>query len=294
MTKIAFIGMGEAGSALITGWGIGTQGVIRAYDKKSDDPRTRDGLEARYKALGVQGCSTAAEAVAEADLVISVVTADQAVLAAQSVAGHLPKGAYFCDLNSCAPSSKLQSEALVTAGGRRYVDVAVMAPVHPALNMVPLLISGPHAEAVAPVLQALPMKLKIVPGDTGRASSIKMVRSVLIKGLEAVTVEMMLAAAAAGVEDEVLSSFEPNFPGFDWDAQSTVNMERMMVHGVRRAAEMVEVAKTLDDLGLDNSMSAACVNWHRNLPGTGVPAPKNPADTDATTLARQLLPHLRK
>ena len=293
MTRIAFIGMGEAGSALITGWGVGTH-AITAFDKKTDDPATRAELEDRYARLGITGCRSLAGALAEADLVISVVTADQAVLAASAAAPHLDQGTFFCDRNSCTPSSKQVSALAVQAAGGRYVDVAVMAPVHPALNKVPLLISGPNAEDVAPLLQALPMTLRLVEGEVGRASTIKMVRSVLIKRLEALTSEFMLAVQAADVADEVLATLQINYPGFEWDAQAAYNFERAMVHGVRRAAEMVEVAKTLDDLGLPNGVSKASVDWELALSATPVVAPADPADNDALTMAAQLLPHIRR
>ena len=290
--KLAFIGVGEAGSALITGWGIGTH-HIRAYDIKTDDDATRDALMARYSSLQIEGALTMADAMAEADLVISTVTADQANAVAQAAAPHLNQGAYFCDLNSCAPSSKQKSAQVVEAAGARYVDVAVMAPVHPALNKVPCLISGPHAEAIKPLMDALPMTTRIVPGDVGRASMIKMVRSVLIKGLEALTSEFMLAVSAADVFDEVFPTLKINYPDFDWDAQVTYNFERAMVHGVRRAAEMEEVAKTLTDLGLPNSITQATVGWERRLAGVPEAAPADPNDTNARELSAKILPHIQ-
>ena len=293
MAKVAFIGMGEAGSALITGWGLGTHDV-RAYDIKTDTAATRDELLKRYTALQINGADTLAEAMSDADLVISTVTADQANGVAEAAAPHLNQGAYFCDLNSYAPSAKKKSAVAVEAAGARYVDVAVMSPVHPALNTVPCLIAGPHAEAVKPIMDKLPMNTRIVPGDVGRASTIKMVRSVLIKGLEALTSEFMLAVSAADVADEVLPSLALNYGDFDWDAQATYNFERGMVHGVRRAAEMEEVAKTLTDLGLPNGITKATADWERWLADVPVAPPANPKDTDARALAAQILPHIQR
>ncbi len=86
----------------------------------------------------------------------------------------------------------------------------------------------------------------IVPGAVGAASSIKMIRSVMVKGLEALTAECFLAADAAGVTEAVRASLDASWPGTDWGAKADYNLERMMAHGIRRAAEMEEVAKTLD------------------------------------------------
>jgi len=251
-------------------------------------------MHARYAALGVTGCATAADAVAGATLVFCTVTADQAVAAARSAAPHLEAGAYWLDLNSCAPGSKRAAAAAVEAAGGRYVDVAVVSPIYPKRNLSPLLISGPHAETVAPILRDLPMDLRVVPGEVGRASAIKMVRSVMIKGIEAVSAECALAAAAAGVMDEVIPSLALNYPGVEWDGQIGYNLERALVHGTRRAAEMEEVVKTLQELGLPAGMSGASVAWQRLLAGAEVIPPAAPRDVGATGLAPEILPHVRK
>ncbi len=99
----------------------------------------------------------------------------------------------------------------------------------------------------------------------GEASSIKMLRSVMIKGLEALTAECMLAARRAGVEQQVLASLQASDPGIDWTARSAYNLERMLVHGKRRAAEMREVAMTLSELNLPNRMALATVDWQSQL-----------------------------
>ncbi len=292
MTRIAFIGMGEAGGALVKGWGGARP--VRAYDVKTDAPATRAAMAARYAALGVIGCATNAEALAGAELVFSTVTADQAVAAAEAGAPHLGPGAFWCDLNSCAPSSKRRAAEIIERAGGRYVDVAVMAPVHPKLNMVPLLVSGPHAEAVAPVLAALPMAPRVVAGEVGAASSIKMIRSVMVKGMEALTAECALAAVAAGVEDEVFGSLLKSHPGVDWPAQTAYNFERSIAHGARRAAEMEEVAKTLTDLGLPADMAEATIHWQRRIAGAGVSPPADARAEGVRKLAETLIRALPK
>lgn len=292
--SIAFIGMGEAGSAIVKGWGESRPGPIAAYDIKTDAPESTDAMWACYEGLGVRGCASAAEAVTGADLVLCTVTADQAVAAAKRAAVHLEHGAFWGDLNSCAPSSKRQAAGIIEAAGGRYVDVAVMAPVHPKLNMVPLLISGPHAETITPLLKGLPMAPRVVPGEVGAASSIKMIRSVMVKGLEALTAECVLAAVAAGVEDEVLGSLLRSHPGTDWPARAAYNFERVMAHGHRRAAEMEEVAKTLTDLGLPDDMARATVGWQRRIAETGIAVPREAEAVEPKALADLLLPALRR
>ncbi|MEM8664903.1 MAG: DUF1932 domain-containing protein [Pseudomonadota bacterium] len=288
MPNVAIIGVGEAGGAILAGWGRVRAASVRAYDIKAVDP---DAMAEHYGALGVQACPCASEAVAGADIVLSTVTADQAVAAAREAAAGLLRGAYWCDCNSCAPSSKRKAAAVIEAAGGRYVDVAVMSPIHPKRNLTPLLISGPHARDVEPLLQALPMAPRVVEGGVGAASSIKMIRSVMVKGLEALSAECLLAAVQAGVEEEVLASLERSHPGTDWRAKTAYNMERALTHGARRAAEMEEVAKTLADLGLPSTMARATVGWQRLLAATGLAAG---TDDDVRQIAQKVLPEVRR
>ena len=144
-------------------------------------------------------------------------------------------------------------------------SVAVMAPVHPALHKTPMLLAGPHAAALAPVLQALDMSVALAGEKIGAAAAIKMVRSVMIKGIEAVTLECFLAAARAGVVEEVAASLKNNYPTLDWGKVAEYNIERMASHGIRRAAEMEEVADTLRELGVDPLMTSATVQRQREM-----------------------------
>ncbi len=128
-----------------------------------------------------------------------------------------------------------------------------------------MLIAGPHAEAIAPTLAGLDMRLSSAGAQIGAAAAIKMVRSVMIKGIEALTLECFLAAARAGVIEEVAASMRNNYPGLDWAKIVPYNLERMASHGERRAAEMEEVADTLRELGVDPLMTTATVKRQREM-----------------------------
>ena len=107
----------------------------------------------------------------------------------------------------------------------------------------------------------------------------------MIKGLEAVAAECALAGVAADVDEFVIPTLEETFPGFGWEDRIAFKLERMMTHGGRRAAEMVEVAKTIDELGLPSRMSASSVDWHRDIGAMGLKADSE----DYRVLARQIL-----
>ena len=179
-----------------------------------------------------------------------------------------PGQPYYLDINSVSPGRKQETERLL-GDKARYVDVAVISAIYPARHKSPMLTAGPHAQAIAPLLAELDMRASMVSPQTGSAAAIKMIRSVLIKGIEALTLECFLAAAHAGVLEEVTASLKNNYPGIDWASVSEYNLERMASHGERRAAEMEELAATLRELGIEPLMVDATVTRQRDMGAIG-------------------------
>ena len=267
--KLAFIGFGEAAQVFADGMAL----PRAAYDRKTDMLATRDAKLADYARFGVEAGSDNSTAIAGAAVILSLVTAAQALPAARETAAAIPAGALFCDMNSVAPETKRAAAAVIEAAGGRYVDVAVMAPVYPARRAVPLLVSVAHAEDGVEALRSAGFTtVRRVEGPVGRASSIKMIRSVMVKGLEALTTECVLAADRARVTDEVISALNASWPGVDWAEKADYNLERMMVHGLRRAEEMDEVVKTLEGLGTGSAMTRGTVERQRAIGRLGLGA----------------------
>jgi 3-hydroxyisobutyrate dehydrogenase-like beta-hydroxyacid dehydrogenase len=177
-------------------------------------------------------------------------------------------------MNSVAPQTKRAAAAIIEAAGGRYVDVAVMAPVQPGRLSTPLLLSGPWAEEAMARLASFGFSnMRVVGNAVGRASSIKMLRSVIVKGTEALAVECLLAAEAAGVRGEVLDSLDLGEMIRSWAERADHSLDRMMIHGLRRAAEMDEVVKTLDALGTGSAMSRATAERQRAIGALGIACP---------------------
>ena len=214
---VTVIGFGEAGRSFAKA-GLWFASA-RVFDLATDDPVRANDKRVDYAVAGIRGCDTLAEAVEGARLVLSLVTADQALAAARAVAPLIESGAIFCDMNSVAPATKRSAAEAVEGAGGRYVDVAIMSPVE--------------------------------PGRLG---------AVMVKGIEALTAECVLAAEEAGVTAEVLGSL-----GSDWETKADYNLDRMMLHGLRRAAELEEVAATLDALGTGSGMTRAAIALHRRI-----------------------------
>lgn len=221
--------------------------------------------------LGINGAISARAALAEGTLILSLVTADQAFRAAQDYAPFVLPNALWCDMNSVAPDTKRAAARIIEAAGGRYVDVAVLAPVVPAGLGVPLLVSGNAAtEAHAHLLEAGFTNVRIAGREVGQASAIKMIRSVMVKGIEALTDEMIAAAEAAGVTDEVLASLDASEKPWPWSERVAYNLERMRIHGARRAAEMEESAKTLLALGVNPVMTRGTILRQREAAVRGL------------------------
>lgn len=271
-TKLAFcfIGFGEAGQAIASGLREAGVGRMTAWDILLPQ---REGAELvrAGETIGVHCAASAAAAVRGADIIVSAVTAASSLEAARSVEPHLAGQPFLLDINSVSPARK-QATAKLIGTNARYVDVAVIAPIHPARHQTPMLLAGPDAATLLSPLGALGMRVSVAGAEVGAASAIKMIRSVIIKGIEALTLECFLAAARAGVVDEVAASLKNNYPGLDWSKIIPYNLERMARHGERRAAEMEEVAETLRELGVEPLMSNAAVKRQREMGKLGTQA----------------------
>jgi 3-hydroxyisobutyrate dehydrogenase-like beta-hydroxyacid dehydrogenase len=255
--KFALIGFGEAGSIL--GEDLATAGCdVVMYDILLD---TRAGREPMLEKAGrahVRAVGTFADAVAGVQVVICAVTASSSADVAAQAAESMRAGQVLLDINSVSPAKKLSNAALVEAAGADYVEAAVMAPVPPQRLRVPMLLGGKRASALAAELRDVGMNTTALSEQIGVASAVKMCRSIVIKGLEALAVESMLAARRFGAEREVLESLNGTFPSMGWMGPlPDYLMSRAAEHGRRRAAEMREVGRTLQDVAVEPTMALA-------------------------------------
>jgi 3-hydroxyisobutyrate dehydrogenase-like beta-hydroxyacid dehydrogenase len=265
--RVSFIGFGEAGQAMAAG--LREDGIeqVAAWDILLPKPEGEE-LRKAGETMGVRVAGSAADAVRGSEVIISAVTAASSYEAAQSVAPHLEGHPFYLDVNSVSPGRK-RATAELLSDRARYIDVAILSPIYPARHQSPMLLAGPHVEAVAPILQALAMKTTVAGPETGAAAAIKMVRGVIIKGIEALTAECFIAAERAGIVKEVADSLKNNYPTLNWDKVIAYNLERMASHGERRAAEMEEVAETLRELGVDPLMVTSTVKRQREMGAIG-------------------------
>jgi 3-hydroxyisobutyrate dehydrogenase-like beta-hydroxyacid dehydrogenase len=245
---VGLVGYGEVGRILAED--LRKQHVkVSAYDIKLGGDQAGP-LRDHAGTFGVQLASSHADLAAKADLIVSAVTASQAVPVASACAPSVKKGSWFLDFNSASPGAKRRAAGLIDGAGGRYVEGAVMTSIPPYRIKVPLLLGGSRARDLAPLLLELGFDAKVASEQLGVASAVKMCRSIMIKGLEAMVIESFTTARAYGVEDAVLASLAETFPGINWEKQGAYFFQRVIEHGRRRAEEVREVAETVRDIGL--------------------------------------------
>ncbi len=245
---VGLVGYGEVGRILAED--LRVQGLrVTAHDLKLGGPHAGALLE-HAASHGVVLATTTADLAAQADFIVSAVTASQAVPVAQACAPAVRPGTWFLDFNSASPGAKQRAAALIDSAGGRYVEGAVMTSMPPYRIKVPLLLGGAGAKQLRPLLSALGFDASVASDKLGVASATKMCRSVMIKGLEAMVIESFTTARAYGVEDAVIASLHETFPGIDWEKQAAYFFQRVIEHGRRRSEEVREVAETVREIGL--------------------------------------------
>jgi 3-hydroxyisobutyrate dehydrogenase-like beta-hydroxyacid dehydrogenase len=274
--NIGLVGYGEVGRILAED--LRKQDVmVAAYDIKLRSDQTGGALRGHAASHGVALANSHADLAARADFIVSAVTASQAVPVAQACAPAVKPDAWFLDFNSASPGAKQRAAALIDGSGGRYVEGAVMTSIPPKRIKVPLLLGGAGAEALAPLLVALGFDAKVASKELGVASAVKMCRSVMIKGLEAMVIEAFTTARGYGVEDAVLASLAETFPGIDWEKQGAYFFQRVIEHGRRRSEEVREVAETVREIGLtpwSADGTAERQAWVADLADEGLFGPK--------------------
>jgi 3-hydroxyisobutyrate dehydrogenase-like beta-hydroxyacid dehydrogenase len=272
--NIGLVGYGEVGkifgAALKAQHGVDS---VRAWDLKLADAATADAEREHAQAAGVVAESSMQALCAHSNLVISAVTASNTLAVAQEAARFIRAGAIFLDLNSASPGTKQKAAAAIDGAGAHYVEAGVMTSVPPYGIKVPMLLGGAKAHALAQALGQWGMDAKAVSDRLGVASAIKMCRSVMIKGLEALVIESYATARQYGVEDHVLPTLQETFPSIDWQQQGAYFFSRVVQHGKRRAEEMREAANTVREAGFEPFMGEAIADkqqWVADAAKAGV------------------------
>jgi 3-hydroxyisobutyrate dehydrogenase-like beta-hydroxyacid dehydrogenase len=252
--RIGFVGFGEAAYHIAKGLRQPGISSVTAFDINVTDKVRQRAQEASTRLV-----ATNQELAQSCDIVMSAVTADQALNAADQNAPYLTAGHLYADLNSVSPGAKQSIARVVEASGARFAEIAMMAPVPPYGHKVPMLAGGAGAPEFVERLAPFGISAEIVSREVGTAAATKMFRSIIVKGMEALITECVLGATRYNADERVFASLAESFPGIDWKQLADYMVGRVVVHGERRAREMEEVAATLREIDIEPIMAEAIV-----------------------------------
>jgi len=287
-TTVAHLGLGEGGTALARGFaeqsGWRTPGSNRsqlAVDIAAGEGARGKAMAERAATMGVTLTRDYGKALSEAEFVTSTVTGDDALDAARSALEFLKPGSVFLDFNTITRHTAVEIAGLMEAKGVQYVDVAVFGSFHAVGYKTPLLIAGSDTDRILPWLEGLGFVVRVLNDRAGDASAVKMLRSIMMKGIEALAVECLVAAREQDLLAEVLDCFG------DVDTATFRGMLDILVtthipHVKRRMEEVEKVNKNLTETGIEPLMSAATLANHRrtlaaNVAGEGTVPPLDEA-----------------
>jgi 3-hydroxyisobutyrate dehydrogenase-like beta-hydroxyacid dehydrogenase len=254
---IGFIGFGEAGYNIARG--LRGAGVVHifAYDINTRTPNLGERIQRRASESETRLLESSEALAQSSDILLSTVTADAAIAAAEQTAPYLAGRHLYADFNSVSPALKQSIAQIITGRGAHFIEGAILSAVKPQGHRVPILLCGPNARALVDVLAPYGMRFEVISDQIGTASAVKMCRSVIVKGLEALLFECVLGATKYGADQRVLDSLAESIPEIDWGKLADYMIGRVLEHGERRAREMEEVAETLRAIGVEPIMAEA-------------------------------------
>lgn len=257
LRRIAIVGFGEVGG--IFGADFAAAGLsVSVYDRLFAVEESRKRMFQKATSAKVQTCDSLSEVIEGAELVISAITASEAVDVAREASNILRSGQFYMDMNSVSPETKMKIAQQIGRSGANFVEAAAMAAVKPHRLKIPMLLGGANARELTVKLKALGMDVSPVSERIGVASAVKMCRSVVMKGLAALAIESLFAARRYGAEDAVIASFEETYPSMGWaKGLPDALTKRAVQHSRRRAAEMREVCETLNGVGITPRMASS-------------------------------------
>jgi len=263
--RIAIIGFGEVGG--IFGHDFARQKIdVCVFDVLFASKRHRPKIMSKAEKCGVRTAENLRECLCDAELIISAVTSSSSKDVAKNAGPVLRDKQTFLDINSVSPEAKRKAASYVERSGAHFVEAAVMAAVPGPRLQVPILLGGAHAVEAAERLRAIKMNATAFSDQVGIASAVKMCRSVMVKGFEALAVECLFAARQYGADDAVLESLAATYPSLGWkDNLPDYLVSRVAQHGQRRATEMREVAQALRAVGLRPTMALAAAERQQRL-----------------------------
>jgi len=259
MMKLGFIGFGGAGYGLAKGLHQAGLTEILFYDRMQQTPPYAEVIRRHAEEMGALPAGRMEELLSRVEVVISCVTGAMAASVAEEAAPFLRTGHLYADVNTAAPQVKEQVAGIVEKTGALFVDAAMMGAIPTFSHRVPILASGGGAERFQLAMQPYEMNIRVIGPKPGQASAIKMLRSIFMKGMLSLFLEMLTATHRYGVDEMVLGSIAESLDGVPFLETARLQMTKGVVNAGRMAHEMEEVIATLEGMDLPAGMSRAAM-----------------------------------
>ncbi len=257
--KLGFIGFGGAGYGLAKGLHQAGLTEILFYDRMQQTPPYAEVIRRHAEETGALPAGRMEELLSRVEVVISCVTGAMAASVAEEAAPFLRTGHLYADVNTAAPQVKEQVAGIVEKTGALFVDAAMMGAIPTFRHRVPILASGGGAERFQLAMQPYEMNIRVIGPKPGQASAIKMFRSIFMKGMLSLFLEMLTATHRYGVDEMVLGSIAESLDGVPFLETARLQMTKGVVNAGRMAHEMEEVIATLEGMDLPAGMSRAAM-----------------------------------
>jgi len=266
--RLGLVGYGEIGSTL--GAGLRKAGLVAvsAYDKYAFDGPFAALIQRRAGEAGVRLVRSNLELAEAADLIVSVTPGSASLESAAAFAPCLGPRHTFVDFASATPKIKMRVAEILAGTGALIGDASIEGTPKNG-HAMPILSSGPAGERLRDLLNPWGMRIEFVGAQLGRASGIKILRSVLLKGIEALTDEMMLAARHYGVDEVVLASACKTLAR-PWIETVESLIPSGTIHAKRRAEELEMSMEAVADAGIEPTMARAVATHLRWKAGLGL------------------------
>ena len=255
--KLGFIGFGEVGFEMSKGFKSEGMSGILAYDVMNGNPTYGPLLQERVKTAGVTLVATPQEVLQNADVIIAAVPGDKALQTAQGIKAHLRKNTVYADVSASSPEVKRKIWDEIKDAEVAFVDGAMLGPLPVYQHKVPTLVSGSGSDQFLKLMQPYHMDLEKVSDIPGEATGIKLVRSIFMKGLPALFVEVLEAASLMKVDHLVLKSLATTMNACSFEQTFNRLVTGSAIHAERRAHEMVNVIEMLESIHVKPTMSQA-------------------------------------
>jgi 3-hydroxyisobutyrate dehydrogenase-like beta-hydroxyacid dehydrogenase len=254
---IGILHPGEMGAAI--GQCLVEQGHTVLWVAAGRSPATA----ARAKAAGLTDAGSLDALLGQAEVVLSVCPPQ----AAQAVAGEVAQHGYgglFVDANAIAPRTVRAVAAIVTQAGATFVDGGIIGrPPRPGAGPR-LYLAGQAAAQVAALFAGTPVGTKLVDGDVGAASAVKMAYAAWTKGTSALLLAAQALARAERVEGTLLAEWGVSQPELSRRVEQAAASAASK--GWRWDPEMTEIATAMADAGLPDGFHTAAAEVYRTAP----------------------------